>query len=316
MTCALEPSPHCSVMPREVLSKLLTRNEGPFKVIDGTLGFGGHSENFLRANPDLTLMGIDRDTDALAYSEKRLEFAKDRVCFAHGCYSDMARYAQQNAFESVDAVLLDIGVSSAQIDRAERGFSIRKSGPLDMRMNRADTQTAADIVNQASENELIRIFKEFGEIHSARKLAGMILDYRKKEKITRTEQLIAICRALCGKEDSGAMPLITLCFQALRIAVNDELGELERALPVAVSLLKPGGRVGVITFHSLEDRIVKQYFARESTQCLCPPKLPICCCGHKASLKLESRKPILATETECRENHRANCAKFRVAEKL
>ncbi len=309
-------SPHTPVLPQEVLDQLLTRRTGPFKIIDGTLGYAGHSERFLRENPEATLLGIDRDEDALAFARKRLDFAKDRVTLVHGCYSDMVDFAEEHHFTDADAILLDIGVSSAQIDIAERGFSIRNKGPLDMRMNRQDSRTASQLLNRIDEDELVYILKEYGEIRSARKLASAIIEYRQRKLFETTDELVAVCSQACGKEGGRALPVATLCFQAIRIAINDELGELTRALPDAVSLLKVGGRVGVISFHSLEDRIVKQFFVESARECICPPRIPVCRCNHHATLKIVSRKPIMASREECRENHRANCAKFRVAEKI
>ncbi len=305
---------HVPVLVEEVADFLLARRSGPFKMIDGTLGLGGHSSLILRRNAAAELLGIDRDEAALRRATEALGFANGRAHLVKGAFSSMTEHASSLGWHLVDAVLLDLGVSSIQIDSPERGFSIRNDGPLDMRMDKKSSKTAARVLNNSTETELARIFR-VGGVRGAGKLARAIVERAREKPWRRTEELVELCERVLGK-GKRSLPPATLCFQALRIFVNDELKELERALPAAVSLLRPGGRLAVISFHSLEDRMVKHFFRREASECLCPPGLPACVCGQKPKLKVLTGKPVTASEKELAENSRSASAKLRVAEKL
>ena len=307
---------HLPVLPAEVAEQLALPTDRPARLIDCTVGGGGHSAILLEKSPKLELLGIDRDPEALTAAARRLAFARNRVTLSHGRFSEFPRLAAEIGWEQVDGILFDLGVSSPQIDRPERGFSWRNSAALDMRMDPSQPLTAARLVNQSGEDELETIFREYGELAGARQLARAIVARRAEHPFGTTAELVALCDEVLRKPRPGAPPVPTLVFQALRIAVNDELGEIERALEAVPAHLAPGGRVAVISFHSLEDRIVKNFFRRESTGCLCPPGLPVCRCGHLPSLRIVTRKPLSAGAAELRENRRAACARLRVAERL
>lgn len=295
---------------------LLIVKTGPMKVIDGTVGYGGHSSLILKKNAEAVLLGIDRDGEALAAAEKVLGFAGDRIHLVKDSFSNLAACAAGLGWHSVDAILLDLGVSSPQIDDPKRGFSYRLDGPLDMRMDVQSRETASRILNTYPYEDLERIFREYGEIQKSRKLADEIVRRRTEKEWMYTAELADLCNSIPGIVRRNGPPAPSLCFQALRIEVNRELEELKKALEDGVKLLAPGGRIAVISFHSLEDRIVKQYFKMMASCCLCPPGLPICMCGHRQSLKLIAKKPVCATEDEVRGNRRAAPAKLRVAEKM
>ena len=311
----IEYRKHVPVMASEVLEFLIPEDKS-CRVVDCTLGYGGHSSLILKKNPKIELLGIDRDDNALKYAEKVLEFASDRIKLVKGKFSEIADIVENIGWHGVDAVLLDIGVSSPQIDEAERGFSHRFNGPLDMRMDRRGTKTAATILNHSSIEDLAHVFRDFGEIKRPWKLAKAIVDRRSIKPWFSTKELADLCEMVLPHPRKGGLPSPTLCFQALRIAVNDELGELENALEDTIKILRPEGRVGVISYHSLEDRIVKNIFKREATDCLCPPGLPVCQCGHVKILKVITKKPLMAKNTEVKSNRRSASAKMRVAEKL
>ncbi len=306
---------HVPVLQKEVLDLLIVKT-GPMKVIDGTVGYGGHSSLIMKKNVEAVLLGIDRDGDALAAAEKVLSFAGNRVHLAKDSFSNLTACAAGLGWHSVDALLLDLGVSSPQIDNPRRGFSYRLDGPLDMRMDVQSRETASRILNTYSYEALEKIFREYGEIRKSRMLADVIIKRRKVKEWMYTTELAELCNSIPGIVRRSGPPAPSLCFQALRMAVNDELGELRKALEEGVKLLAPGGRMAVISFHSLEDRMVKQYFNMMARSCLCPPGLPVCICGHRQSLKLITKKPVIATEEEVRENRRAAPAKLRVAEKI
>lgn len=307
---------HIPVLAGHILEHL-TFPSGNVRMIDGTLGGGGHSSLLLEKYPELELLGIDRDEIALQNAAKKLAFAGERVHLCHGEYADMDEHAARIGWEKVDGILLDIGVSSPQIDHPERGFSWRYDGPLDMRMDQSSEVTAGRILNFSSEDELRFIFREYGELRSAGKLAAAVVEQRQKAFFGTTADLVRLCDDTLGKSAPGKLPVPTLVFQALRIAVNRELEQLEQGLEHALELLNPGGKLAVISFHSLEDRIVKEFFRKESTACICPPGLPVCCCGHKAALSLPLRsKALTALPDEVRQNPRSGCAKLRIAEKL
>ena len=310
----MEDFHHISVMPSESIELLNATAGGRF--IDCTLGAGGHSRLILEANDSNELLGIDQDQDALAAAGRNLSEFSERTALCHGSFSDMAMLCQQHGWDKVDGILMDIGVSSHQIDNKTRGFSFREDGPLDMRMNQRSSVSASTIINQWSEEELKRIFKEYGEVKRAGTVAREIVERRAKKPFATTSDLAKLIedvdKVTGRKKKSSAM----LYFQALRIAVNDELGELKRALDAAMGLLKPGGRLVIITFHSLEDRMVKNFFKLKSTDCTCPPQFPICICGTIPVVKIINRKVIIAGKDEVTNNSRANCAKLRAIVKL
>ncbi|MDD3886478.1 MAG: 16S rRNA (cytosine(1402)-N(4))-methyltransferase RsmH [Victivallaceae bacterium] len=309
---------HIPVLIEEVVSLLRFKPDAPARLIDGTIGGGGHSARLLELYPQLELLGIDRDQAALDAAAERLKFAGDRVTLVRGNYSELADAAQKHGWgDGVDGILLDIGVSSPQFDTPERGFSWRADGPLDMRMDRRSQLTASRVLNRESEAELCRIFRDYGEIPQARRLAAAVVARREAKPFATTSDFTAICDEVLGhgRPDRHHLPAPTLPFQALRIAVNDELGELERALPAALRTLRKGGRLAVISFHSLEDRIVKNFLKHEYAECVCPPGLPICICGKKRTVEILTRKALTAQDAELAVNKRSACAKLRAAEK-
>ncbi len=307
---------HIPVLADEVL-ELLSPSGEVKRIIDGTLGLGGHSSLMLKKYSSAELLGIDRDGEALSGAQKVLAFASDRIRLVRGGFGSLADYAAEAGWAEVDMILLDVGVSSMQIDNPQRGFTFRQDGPLDMRMDKRSPGTASRLVNSAPYGELERIFREYGEVEKSRKLAAAIVEQREIRPLVSTADLAEICDKVMPKiPGKKTLPAPTLCFQALRIAVNDELGELERALKGAIPLLRKGGRIGIISFHSLEDRIVKNFFRLESTECLCPPGLPVCRCGHLPRLKLINKKPATASDKELEMNPRSAPAKLRVAERL
>lgn len=274
---------------------------------------GGHAWGILQASqPDGLLLGIDLDAAALQIAEQTLKSFQGRYWLVQGSYRDLLQHLAQLGWSSVDGVLLDLGVSSLQLDTPERGFSFRSAAPLDMRFDRRNPRTAADLVNNLSQEELANILFRYGEERFARQIARAIVASR---PIQTTTQLADVVVQVVGRQPGGIHPA-TRTFQALRIAVNDELGALEDFLPQATAALKPCGRLAIISFHSLEDRLVKTYFQNEARHCICPPKQPICTCGHRARLKVLTPKPVRPTEQEILQNPRARSARLRVAEKL
>ena len=306
---------HIPVLPEEVI-KYIGSDDRQRKIIDGTLGNGGHSALILQHNPQAQLLGIDRDGEALERAQQNLDFAAERVTLVRGQYSDLDQLAEDAGWNSADVVLLDIGLSSPQIDDPRRGFSLRQDGPLDMRMDKRSVTTASRLLNREPQEELARIFYEYGEIRRSRRLAAEIIARREERPFMTTLDFADFCNQVLGKARPGKLPTPTLCFQALRIAVNSELEELRRGLKAAVKLLVPDGIVVVISFHSLEDRIVKNFFREAAADCVCPPGMPICICNHRATLKIVTRKPVTAGKDECAVNSRAACAKMRVATKI
>lgn len=312
---------HVPVLLREVLS-FVDPKPGQ-RILDATLGMGGHSEAMLalareRGAEGIRLLGLDRDAHALALAKERLAPFGDKVYTMYSPFSASAAALRELGWESVDFALADVGVSSLQIDSAERGFSFSADGPLDMRMDRNAGRNAASLVNSASVQELCDIIKEFGEDPMAGRIARAIDDARSRKRIESTLELARIVeRAYPAKwrAKSRNHPA-TRTFQALRVAVNDELDELRTFLRDVTPLLRPGGRIAVISFHSLEDRIVKHFFRDEATGCRCPRHVPYCVCGRKASLSILTRKPIAPGDAELQANPRASSAKLRVAEKV
>ena len=279
--------------------------------VDATVGAGGHAESLLERGTEIRLLGIDRDPDALALAGERLARFAERFELVPGDFADLD--ALLSGRPPAAGILADLGVSSMQLDRGERGFSFRRDGPLDMRMGPGG-RTAADIVSTASVEELTRIFRDYGEERMAAKIARGIVAERTRGPIQTTRQLARIVAGEKGSREK--IDPATRVFQALRIEVNQELVALGRFLAAAVARLKPGGRLAVISYHSLEDRIVKDAFRRDSGVCSCPPKLPTCICGARAALRLLTRRPIRPGEAELRRNPRSRSARLRVAEKL
>lgn len=309
---------HLPVLLNECLEGLNIRPEGVY--LDCTLGGAGHSAQILRRLSGGRLYGIDRDADAIAAATARLEGLNPDARFTaiRGNFHDAkALLAQQGVFH-LDGVLADLGVSSHQLDVRERGFSYHDDAPLDMRMDQSQTLTAREIVNAWPEDELTRILRDYGEENWARQIARVICDRRRSAPIETTGALVSVIDAAIPKKfraKDGSHPA-RRTFQALRIAVNDELDPLEGAIRALVELLSPGGRICVITFHSLEDRIVKNCFRNLADPCTCPKSLPVCVCGKKPVIRLTPRKPISASAEELAANPRARSANLRVAEKL
>ena len=306
---------HISVLLEECLEGLNIRPDGIY--VDGTLGGAGHSGQIARRLTTGRLVGIDRDTVALTAAAQRLAPYKDNVTLVHSNFCEMAQVLKDLDIPGVDGILLDLGVSSPQLDDGQRGFSYMADAPLDMRMNREDPLTAHVVVNTWPQEELKRILYTYGEERYAPQIAAAICRRREEKTIDTTLELVDVIR--------GAMPAAALrekqhpakrSFQAIRIAVNDELGSVERLLQDAMDLLNPGGRLAIITFHSLEDRIVKTAMAEAAKGCTCPPAFPVCVCGKKPKVKLISRKPIVASQEELDANPRSRSAKLRVCEKL
>ncbi|MBQ3529459.1 MAG: 16S rRNA (cytosine(1402)-N(4))-methyltransferase RsmH [Oscillospiraceae bacterium] len=306
---------HISVLLQECLDGLAIRPDGIY--IDGTLGGAGHSSQIAKRLTTGRLIGIDRDPIALKAAGERLEAYKDNVILVHSNFCEMAQVVKDLGLSGVDGILLDLGVSSPQLDEVTRGFSYMADAPLDMRMNNEDALTAHTVVNTWSQEELKRILYDYGEERYAPRIAAAICRRREEKPIETTLELVDVIRS--------AMPAQALrekqhpakrSFQAIRIAVNDELGSVEKAMQDAIPLLNPGGRLAVITFHSLEDRIVKNAMAEAANGCTCPPSFPVCVCGKKPQVKLISRKPIVAGDEELEVNPRSRSAKLRVCEKL
>lgn len=307
---------HVSVMAEEVMQYLQPHSGGVY--LDGTLGGAGHARLILEASsPDGVLIGMDRDMEALAAAQRELASFGERVVLRQGNFSDMCTQLDQLEIAAVDGVLLDLGVSSHQIDSPERGFSFREDGPLDMRMNPKEGVSAATVVAETEVDELKRIFRDYGEERWAGKIARAIVTDREKTPFVTTLQLAdLISRVVPAGRGPQRIHPATRVFQALRIHVNGELDSLRTALDTAWLRLKTGGRLVVISFHSLEDRMVKQAFRALATGCVCPPRLAVCACGEQPSVRVLTRKAVRATESETENNPRARSAVLRAMEKL
>lgn len=302
---------HTPVLYQQVLSAL--QPSPGSRHIDGTIGAGGHALGILHASgPDGQLLGLDRDRQALRVARERLKPFGARAHLRHASFALLADCAADLGWSHVQGILLDLGLSSLQLSDPTRGFSFQQDGPLDMRFDPDQPTTAADLVNGLTEQELADLLRRYGEEPRPRRVARAIVAAR---PLRSTGQLAEVVARAAGPTRPGLHPA-TRTFQALRIAVNGELEALEAALPQAVDLLAPGGRLVVISFHSLEDRLVKSFLHDESRDCLCPPGLPACTCGHRATLRLVTRKPVRPDEDEVRRNPRARSARMRVAEKL
>jgi 16S rRNA (cytosine1402-N4)-methyltransferase len=282
-------------------------------LVDATVGLGGHSEGLLERYPRCRLIAIDRDPQALQRSRERLARFESRVTFTQGRHEQLIEILRQSGAAAISGLLADLGVSSMQLDDPSRGFSFRFEGPLDMRMG-PDSRSAADLVNTLDVEELARIIREYGEEPSAWKIANAIVTAREEAPIESTSRLAQVIRSVKKSRPHDIDPS-TLTFQALRIAANEELVGLDRFVDDAVSVLQPGARIAIISFHSLEDRIVKRALRRLEGECTCPPALPVCACGAKEIVKLLTGRPVTASEEEIQRNPRSRSAKLRVAEK-
>ncbi len=302
--------PHRSVLYQEIILGL--RPESPGRYVDSTVGAGGHAWGILSASsPAGQLLGMDLDPQALEIAHRRLAEFSGRVTLVQASYTTLLEQVHRSGWESVHGIVIDLGLSSMQLDTPERGFSFQAEGPLDMRFDPSQPLTAADVINHWSERDIADLIWRYGEEPQSRRIARAIVQAR---PLHSTQELAGVVARSCGIRKGHIHPA-TRTFQALRIAVNGELQALETFLPQAVAALAPGGRLAVIAFHSLEDRIVKQFFRQESRDCLCPPQQPVCTCGHRASLIEINRRPIEASAEEVEINPRARSARLRIVEK-
>src|SRR5438093_2917679 len=301
---------HVPVMLGEVVEWLRPRPGA--RLVDATVGLGGHAAALLSAAPDTSLLGLDRDPEALGRARERLRAEGDRVDLRPANFADTAAILREKGWDGADAVLLDLGVSSLQLDTPERGFAFQREGPLDMRMDPGGALTAADLVNEWPEAELVRVIAEYGEERRARAVARAIVRAR---PLATTRHLAEVVTRAVGGPRLALHPA-TRTFQALRIAVNDELGALDRFLADGYAVLRPGGRMAILSYHSLEDRRVKEAFRRWAAACLCPPALPRCMCGWSAKVRLATRRPVRPGAAEVARNPRARSARLRVVERL
>ena len=306
---------HYSVMLSETVDALKVKDGGIYA--DGTLGGGGHSHEILSRADDIRLVGIDQDDDAHKAAQVRLEKFGDKVTYVKDNFKNIAKILDDLEIEEIDGMVLDLGVSSYQLDNEERGFSYMKSAPLDMRMNQNNAFSAYNVVNEYTEDQLTEIFYRYGEENWSRRVAKFIVEKRAEAPIETTGELSEIIKAAIPKNArKDELHPEKRIFQAIRIEVNGELELLKGAVCDIVKRLKKGGRLAVITFHSLEDRIIKQVFSDLAKGCTCPANFPVCVCGKEPEIKVITRKPILPTKEELSENSRSKSAKLRVAEKL
>lgn len=306
---------HKSVLLHETVDSLNIRPDGIY--VDGTLGGGGHALEVLkRLGPKGRLIGIDQDADAIKAAAERLESMKEQITIVRNNYRNIQEVLESLGISKADGIYLDLGVSSYQLDTAERGFTYRENAPLDMRMDQRNEKTAADIVNEYGEMELYRMIRDYGEDRFAKNIAKHIVREREKSRIETTDQLVEIIKAAIPAKirAEGGHPA-KRTFQAIRIELNKELEVLNESIDTMIRLLNPGGRLSIITFHSLEDRIVKNRFRTNENPCICPPDFPVCVCGRKSMGKVVTRKPILPNETEIEENKRSKSSKLRVFER-
>lgn len=306
---------HISVLYNETLDSLNIKDGGTY--VDGTLGGGGHSKGILQRAKNVRLIGIDRDSEAIKAASERLEEFGEQVTIVNNNFSNVKQILKELKIEKIDGAVLDLGVSSYQLDNAERGFSYMHDARLDMRMNPNDKLSAYEVVNNYTKDELTQIFYEYGEEKWSSRVAEFIVERRKQKPVETTLELVDIIKAAIPKKVrvEGSHPAKRI-FQAIRIEVNNELGILKDAINDIVDVLKPGGRIAVITFHSLEDRIIKKTFSELAMGCVCPKDFPICVCNKQPVVKVIDKKPILPTDKEENENPRSKSAKLRTAEKI
>lgn len=306
---------HYSVMLSETVDLLKVKSGGVY--VDGTLGGGGHSLEILKRAENVRLIGIDRDKEAILAAGERLSGFKDRVTLVHDNFCNINSVLDRLGVRKIDGMVLDLGVSSYQLDNSERGFSYMSASPLDMRMNKDDNKTAYDVVNGYDRDRLSEIFFAYGEEKWSKRIAQFIEDKRKTAPIKTTAELAEIVRAAIPKAArEGISHPEKRVFQAVRIEVNNELGVLKNAVSDAIERLEEGGRLAVITFHSLEDRIVKTAFSEAAKGCICPADFPVCVCGRKPKVKVITKKPVLPSEEELGVNSRSKSAKLRACEKI
>lgn len=304
---------HQPVLLQKTIEYLLTDPNGVY--VDCTLGGGGHLSHLLQfTGNNVHIIAIDRDKEALEASREKLNFPK--ITFIHADFRNLSRILNGLNISKVNGIMLDLGVSSMQLDMASRGFSYHKDAELDMRMDQEQELDASEIVNNYSEEEIARILFDYGEERYARNIARAIVKYRQEKVISSTLELVDIIKSSVPARYKRGKHPARRTFQALRIAVNSELEAVQEVLPQATQYLVTGGRICVITFHSLEDRIVKKFMQEQARDCICPPDFPVCICGHKARLKILTKKPVLPGENECNQNPRARSAKLRVAERI
>lgn len=306
---------HISVLLEESINSLSVKQVGIY--VDGTLGGGGHSSRLLTQSESAKLIGIDRDTEALEAAKKRLEEFEGRVTFHHGNYSEIKEILKTYKMDKIDGAILDLGVSSYQLDNGERGFSYNHDAKLDMRMDRSQALSAYDVVNGYDKFRLAKIFRDYGEEKFAMRIAEKIENFRQTKPVETTFELVELIKEgiPAAKRREGGHPAKRV-FQAIRIEVNSELEVLKKSVEDFFGCLKPGGRLAIITFHSLEDRIVKTCFNDFCKGCTCPPDFPVCVCGNKPKGRLVNKKPVVAGDEELAKNSRSSCAKLRVIEKL
>jgi 16S rRNA (cytosine1402-N4)-methyltransferase len=307
---------HKPVLVDEVIRFLDLRERS--LIIDATLGLGGHSEAILTAEPTARIIGIDQDREALKLASERLAKFGNRISTIHANFSEIGKIADEIGIEKADGIVADLGVSSMQLDDPERGFSFRLDAPLDMRMNpESGKMTAAELLESLDEEEIANLIYKYGEERKSRRIAHRIIERREQGRPVRTTvDLANLIEKAIGRSPKDKIHPATRTFQALRIAVNNELGILERFIENSVDLLKTDGRLCVITFHSLEDRIVKQTFQKLSGKCQCPPRIPKCVCGAAKRVEVLTRKPVIPRDAEMNENPRSRSAKLRVCRKL
>jgi 16S rRNA (cytosine1402-N4)-methyltransferase len=305
---------HIPVMAREVVDYVIAGSGRVY--IDCTVGMGGHAARILEAtSPNGYLIGIDIDPQAIAVAKENLKLYEGRLSLIHGNFADLDQILMQQGISEVDGVLMDLGASSLQLDTPERGFSFMHSGPLDMRMNQSSGQPVSYDLNRKDDAELAKIIREFGEERWARRIAANVVKFRRKSPLTTTKQLAEIVEKSIPRS-SGRIHPATRVFQSLRIYKNKELTNLKTGLEQAVPVLKPGARICVISFHSLEDRIVKHSFKAMERGCICPPRTPVCVCGRRPTLKVLTRRPVTPQESEIETNPRCRSAKLRAAERI
>ncbi|RKZ29115.1 16S rRNA (cytosine(1402)-N(4))-methyltransferase [bacterium] len=304
---------HRSVLTRKILEFLITTDDGIY--VDATIGDGGHSLEILKHTKNAKIIGIDKDIQAVETAKKKCKLFGNRISIYYGDFADVEKIVRDDAgYEFIDGILFDLGLRSEMLENSDRGFSFKKEGLLDMRFDRNSSKTAYIVVNRYSEKKLTSIFHDFADLRNARNIAKKIIAARQKKPITTTTELAEIVAKdvpIRRRND-----FLAKIFQAIRIEVNDELDKLRKALESSLEILASGGRIAVITYHSGEDRIVKNFFTTETKDCICPPELPVCRCGHRRSLRIITKKPVLPSKEEIEKNIRARSAKLRVAEKL
>ncbi|MBE5736298.1 MAG: 16S rRNA (cytosine(1402)-N(4))-methyltransferase RsmH [Clostridiales bacterium] len=305
---------HTPVMLNECLEGLNINPNGIY--VDGTLGGGGHSKEILKALAGGKLIAFDKDIDALSSTKEKLKEFGDKVIFVQSDFKDMKDRLNELGIQQVDGILLDLGVSSYQLDTPERGFSYRFDARLDMRMDKSAALSAYEVVNDYSSEELIRILYNYGEESFAKSIVGKIMEFRRVKPIETTGELVSIVESAIPRKLWGKGSVAKKTFQAIRIEVNGELDGLDEAINEMVDILSVGGRLAIITFHSLEDRIVKQVFKLRASDCICDKSLPFCVCNHKKDVIMITKKPITATKQELQNNSRSSSAKLRVIEKI